>query len=85
MPYINSNRRKAFKSALGDLQAQIEGAGDLNYVISKLCKRYVQIREPITYSLLNEIIGVLESAKMELFRRMVAPYEDVKIQEHGDI
>ncbi len=32
----------------------------------------------------NALIGVLESAKLELYRRMIAPYEDVKMKENGD-
>jgi len=85
MPYIKQERRKAMKSALGDLQAQIGGPGDLNYAISKLCKRYMQIREPINYSLLNETIGVLESAKLEFYRVIVSPYEEIKRAQNGDI
>lgn len=85
MPYIQSERRKPFKKPIGDLMAFVENEGDLNYVISKICKRYMQIKEPKNYALLNEIMGVLESAKLEFYRRVVAPYEDVKINENGDI
>jgi hypothetical protein len=30
-------------------------------------------------------MGVLESAKLELYRRKIAPYEDDKIAENGDV
>jgi hypothetical protein len=33
----------------------------------------------------NEAIGVLECAKLELYRRVAAPYEDEKIAESGDV
>jgi hypothetical protein len=85
MPYIKPSKRKPFKKPIGDLMGFIENEGDLNYVISKICKRYMQMKEPTNYSLLNEIIGVLESAKLEFYRRVMVPYEDVKINEHGDI
>jgi len=31
------------------------------------------------------MIGVLECVKQEFYRRKVAPYEDIKIIENGDI
>ena len=34
---------------------------------------------------LNAIIGALECAKLELYRRVAAPYEDDKIIENGDV
>ena len=34
---------------------------------------------------LNEAIGALECATLELYRRKVAPYEDGKIAENGEV
>jgi len=85
MPYIISEKRRVFKKPLGDLMAFVEEPGDLNYVISKLCLKYLRMKEPTSYALLNEIMGVLESAKLEFYRRRVVPYEDVKMNENGDI
>ena len=31
------------------------------------------------------MVGVLECAKLELYRRMAAPYEDEKIEDNGDV
>ena len=31
------------------------------------------------------MIGALESAKLELYRRSIALYEDTKIKENGDV
>lgn len=31
------------------------------------------------------IIGLLESVKFEFYRRFVSPYEDIKIEENGDV
>jgi hypothetical protein len=33
----------------------------------------------------NDVIGALECCKLELYRRMVAPYENTKIKENGDV
>lgn len=31
------------------------------------------------------MVGALESAKLELYRRKVSPYEDQKIEANGDV
>ena len=38
-----------------------------------------------SYSNYAECIAALECAKIELYRRKIAPYEDKKIEENGDI
>ena len=58
-------------------------AGELNYLISSILDAH--LGEEPRYSDLNEAIGVLECAKLELYRRLAAPYEDEKINEHGDV
>jgi len=35
--------------------------------------------------LVATVTGVLECAKLELYRRIAAPYEDTKIEENGDV
>lgn len=37
------------------------------------------------YQHYNEVIGVLECAKLEMYRRCVAGYEDMKINVNGDV
>ena len=36
-------------------------------------------------SRINELVGVLECAKIELYRRIAAPYEDDKSRINGDV
>lgn len=57
--------------------------GKLNYVITKLCLDYLP--DAPRYVDYNEVIGVLECAKLELYRRAVAPYEDKKCVENGEV
>jgi hypothetical protein len=38
-----------------------------------------------SYSIINDIVGVLECAKMEFYRRVAVPYEDKKRTENGDV
>lgn len=60
-----------------------ETAGELNYLITSLVLRY--IGPSISYGRINDAIGVLECAKLEMYRRLAAPYEDDKIAENGDV
>ncbi len=80
MPYITA-----------DARARIEGGtepvtpGELNYAITRLVDDYLIQKGGIRYAHLNEVIGVLECAKLELYRRLAAPYEDQKLSETGDV
>ena len=62
----------------------IETAGELNFVISTLINKYLTNKGK-NYSNINEAIGVLECAKLELYRRVALPYEDIKIEANGDV
>ena len=67
--------------------------GHLNYLISSLIKRtyeqYIKAEVGddgrLCYDDYNSIIGILECAKQEYYRRLIAPYETEKIEQHGDI
>ena len=39
----------------------------------------------VSYQTYNDIVGVLDCAKMEIYRRLVAKYEDAKVEENGDV
>jgi hypothetical protein len=76
MPYINPDRRKE--------NIEPVSSGDLNYAITRLCDDYLNL-QGLSYFTINEVIGVLECAKLELYRRIAAPYEDQKIIQNGDV
>ncbi len=59
-------------------------AGELNYLFTMLSRDYIHEKGE-SYQTYNDILGALEGAKLELYRRQVAPYEDIKIQENGDV
>ena len=80
MPYISQVRRKAVRT----VETEADQAGELNYEITTLVNSYVR-RHGLKYEVLNAVVGALESAKAEFQRRVVAPYEDRKIQENGDV
>ena len=90
MPYIKQERRKYFDERINDMfiEALLEtcsmGIGDLNYIVTRLCHQYLNRGEK-NYAAFNEMIGMLECAKLELYRRKVVPYEEKKIEESGDL
>ena len=79
MPYIKQDKRQILDVHAGGASA----IGELNYVITKLALRFLG-SEP-DYAAYNAVIGVLECAKQEMYRRAVAPYEDKAIERNGDI
>jgi len=81
MPYVKKTDRPRL-----DGGGAPETAGELNYLVTRLVDGYLA-RKGVSYGNLNEAIGVLECAKLELYRRIVARYEDRKIAdpENGDV
>jgi len=89
MPYIKQIERDKFDKHIEELLYELCNnglfePGQMNYIISKLIKGIIK-RIGISYSLCNNITGVLGCVKKEFYRRTVAPYEDQKIIENGDI
>lgn len=71
-------------------------AGLINYTFTMLIKNVYETyhqhelddnnsTSSVRYADYNEVIGVLESCKLEFYRRHVAAYEDRKIKENGDV
>lgn len=81
MPYIPATDRDAFDAALEALPRP-NTAGELNYVLTKVCLKF--LGDQPRYQNLNDAMGALNCAGHELYRRVVAPYEDLKIAENGD-
>jgi len=84
MPYIKQEERTKLYLDIEKLSDKIDSWGQLNYVISMLCLNVLE-KDIINYERLNSLIGVLESAKLEQYRKLVSKYEDKKAIENGDI
>ena len=80
MPYIAQHARDALDFHFPQKRLN---AGQLNFLISKLMVE--QLGKEVHYARINELIGALECAKLELYRRVAVPYEDAKIKENGDV
>jgi len=87
-PYIKQELRsilepslEALIAVLGQLSPRfLDGA--VCYIFTKIL-RYLYV--PPGYSEYARAIGVLETCKLELYRAVIAPYEDKKKWEHGDV
>jgi hypothetical protein len=90
MPYIIPADRKQFDPAIEELVDALTNhgfsklkPGDLNYAVSKIV--WGAFDKNPSYTFGNELVGVLECIKQEFYRRKLAPYEEAKIKENGDL
>jgi hypothetical protein len=79
MPYIKEQQKEYINA--GECPSN---PGELNYLISSICKKYLDNNKK-SYQTFNDIIGALECCKQEFYRRLIGPYEDIKIKENGDV
>lgn len=79
-PYIKKERRGFAMCNGGDA----DNPGELNYFLTGHILSYL-LRHGKNYSTYNEVVGVLECIKQELYRRLIAPYEDKKKEMNGDV
>ena len=81
MPYIHYTQKVKVKP---HLEYNAVTAGELNYQITELINAYL-FSKGENYQTMNDIMGALTGAQAEFYRRVVAPYEDMKIEENGDV
>lgn len=81
-PHIDNLHRFLVDLELDDSKNNMEG--NLNYTITRLLK-LVYGDETSSYRDVNDVIGVLECIKLEYYRKLAAPYEDVKESQNGRV
>lgn len=79
MPYITGGVRASLTEGRVPTKP-----GELNYLVTKLVDSFL-VMSGVSYTSLNAAIGVLECAKLELYRRIAAKYEDEKMSQNGDV
>ena len=84
MPYINPNLRHLFVPYIKSLSDSIDTEGQLTYCLYTLLKSYIE-KHGCNYDMLCKCMGSIENTKHEFYRRVIAPYEDKKIEENGDV
>ena len=82
MPYIKQNERSAMDQIVNMMDDwDVKADGDLNYILYAFCKRHVKP----SYNNYKNFCGELRQCATEIERRILAPYEDTKIIENGDV
>jgi len=82
MPYIKQEDRHSMDVVVELMKIQkVTPDGKLNYILYKFCKDTV---EP-SYNNYKNFIAELKQCATEIERRILGPYEDLKINENGDV
>lgn len=84
MPYIEPKMR-SYLDPVNNKEFHVANtAGELNFQLTRLVQAYLD-NSGLSYQNINDVIGALEGCKLEFYRRLVASYEDQKIQTNGDV
>jgi hypothetical protein len=82
MPYIKQERRPDCDLVVKVMkEVKVVANGDLNYILYKLCKETVKP----SYNNYKNFCGELRQCATEIERRILATYEDQKMEENGDV
>lgn len=98
MPYIEPKQKQIIDTGVQELiqstelvnsqfrKSQIDkiSEGELNYMITRIVQTWCTHRG-VCYATFNAAIGVLSCVLHELYRIVVSPYEDKKIEENGPV
>ena len=80
MPYLREKQRREQLDSGGGA----DNGAELHYQFCRMADAYLH-RFGLTYANINEVIGAIECAKLEIYRRVAAPYEDQKAVANGDV
>lgn len=94
MPYILDKDRDKYDASIKNLALMLNGlnkndviSGELNYVLFRLathlCDSTLGGRED--YARMAVILSAMNEAQHEFRRRIMSPYEDIKIDINGDV
>ena len=84
MPYISDHdMREKLDNIVNQVDTHLS-EGELNYLVTRILDRYLIYNRP-RYVHINMLIGMLECVKLELYRRVASPYEDVKKEQYGEV
>jgi len=89
MPYLTDDARAKIDDHINGIidvlvNTDVSVPGGLNYAICRVADG-VTAAKGESYSIYNTLLGSVEAAKLEIYRRMVAPYEDVKCRANGEV
>lgn len=82
MPYIKQEDRPEMDIVVGEMAHRgVKPDGKLNYVLFKFCQDHTKPG----YNNYKNFCAELRQCATEIERRILAPYEDIKIEENGDV
>ena len=90
MPYLEQEDKKKFDPHFAGALTYLQKldikdfVGHLNYMVFKTVKFWIK-RNGKKYFIFAAVIGTMICCVLEIYRRLVAPYEDKKIKENGDV
>ncbi len=86
MPYVNKATRERLNIVVEALKASPpRSTGELNYLFTMTIKQFLKETEPLSYAAINDVLGALNGAKLEFYRRVAVDYEDEKVALNGDV
>ncbi len=90
MPYITPEKRNEVDGSnviahfTQVLKQSNWDEGVFNYIVSSVLQEWLD-NNKTCYRELSKLLGVLDSIKLEFYRRKISNYEDRKIKENGDV
>lgn len=84
MPYIDRDMRPSVVSADAMVGINPQTSGELAYALTVIIMKYLNSSD-MKFKDYNEVMGVLECVKHELYRRVISEYEQHKLSENGDV
>jgi hypothetical protein len=93
MPYTKPDRRDSLNALASRIAQDLDflgnSKGDLNYVLSRIVTLYAVNRRhtdgKVSYDALSDARAALTDAGTEWDARVMRTYEDLKIEENGDV
>lgn len=84
MPYVSPTSRE------GVPVPYVAEDGELAYLIAKAADEFLYVLAgrnsgQIRFEHIARVLGIIEAAKMEVYRQVAVPYEDRKLAEHGTV
>jgi hypothetical protein len=84
MPYIPVERREEIMEG-----SKVNTPGELTWVLTAAINLYLKDRtlhkDDNTFVDYADVLAALEATKLEFYRRIVAPYEEQKCFDNGDV
>lgn len=84
-PFLDPRETPMSMEETAELVGQLLDSGaELNYFFTAMIAAYMK-EQGLRYQNISDVVGALEGAKQEFFRKVVNPYEELKEGENGPV